>query len=150
MKWKPSDPTRWAHLNLEDPDPSGGMPKLARVPDVLAWALVLPGATDPVEGIVDGVRVELWALADVLPDRRVADVLFMLGRRLDAATQLLRWTDDRERLPMEEEFDEPPRSPPTEPDEDPDEDPEETREIPDGETAAKEPKEPNGEDECDE
>jgi len=114
MKWEPSDPTRWAELNLEDPDPSGKLPKGARVPDVLAWALVCPGAVDPVEGIVDGVRVELSALADVLTERRVADVLLMLGRRLEAAMQLLRWIDNRERMPMEDDEEPPPSAPTSE------------------------------------
>lgn len=62
--WTPSDPTRWAHLNLADPDPAGALPKDALVADALAWALVPPGAADPVEGIVDGVRAELAGLAE--------------------------------------------------------------------------------------
>ena len=65
--WEPSDPSRWAHLNLADPDPAGALPKDALVADALAWALVPAGATDPVEGIVDGVRAELAALAEVHP-----------------------------------------------------------------------------------
>jgi hypothetical protein len=109
MRWEPSDPARWAHLNLADQDPSGCLPQGALVADVLVWALALPGAVDPVEGIVDGVRVELAALADVLSERRVATVLLMLGRRLDAAMLLLRWTDNRAQMPTE--LDEP-RPPP--------------------------------------
>jgi hypothetical protein len=35
---------------------------------VLAFALVLPGSLDPVEGIVDGVRVELAAVAEMLQE----------------------------------------------------------------------------------
>jgi hypothetical protein len=136
--WKPSDPTRWAHLNLEDPDPSGEMPKKARVPDALAWALVAPGAEDPVEGIVDGVRLEIAAAAEVrrTGEPHLADMLTMWGRRLDAAMQLLRWIDNRERMPMENDFEEPPSAaeptpgepPPAEPQEDP-EDVEVTRDA---------------------
>jgi len=33
--WKPSNPDRWWQLSLEDPDPSGEMPKRARVLDAL-------------------------------------------------------------------------------------------------------------------
>src|SRR3954467_7901716 len=83
--WEPSDPTRWAHLNLADPDPAGALPSDALVADALAWALVPPGATDPVEGIVDGVRAELAALAGVLGEQHVADTLLLLARRLKAA-----------------------------------------------------------------
>jgi hypothetical protein len=88
------------------------MPKGARVPDALAWALVCPGAADPVEGIVDGVRVELSALADALGACPVADAVRILIRRLEAAMQLLRWTDNRERMPMEDDLDEPPPAAP--------------------------------------
>ncbi len=99
--WQPSDPGRWAELNLADPDPSGALPKGATIADVLAWALVIPGATDPIEGIVDSVTIELKALADLLPDRRTAAVLLLLGKRLDAAMLLLKWIDNRERMPRE-------------------------------------------------
>jgi hypothetical protein len=101
MKWEPSDPARWAVLNLADPDPTGAIPKDATVADVLAWALVLPGSDDVVNGIVDAVRLELSALADVLPDRRAADVLRVLGKRLNAAMLLLKWTDNRAKMPLE-------------------------------------------------
>src|SRR5262245_56418808 len=99
--WEPSDPARWAHLNLADPDPAGALPKDALVADALAWALVPTGATDPVEGIVDGVRAELAALADVLGKQQVAGVLLLLARRLEAAMLLLRWTDGREKMLLE-------------------------------------------------
>jgi hypothetical protein len=95
------------------------MPQRARVPDALAYALVCPGAVDPVEGIVDGVRVELAALEDALRGShpRIADFLAQQGRRLESAMQLLRWTDNRERMPMEDAFDEEPAAAP--PPEDP-------------------------------
>lgn len=47
------------------------------------------------------MTLELKALADLLPDRRAAAVLHLLGKRLDAAVQLLRWIDNRERMPLE-------------------------------------------------
>ena len=106
--WKPSNPGRWAHMALEDPDPSGALPPRAMVADVLAWALVPPGAVDPIEGIVDGVRVELAAFADALGARPVSEGLRMLCRRLEAALKLLRWIDNRERMPFERHFEEPP------------------------------------------
>ena len=49
LPWEPSDPTRWAHLNLCDPPEGGILPRDAFVPDALAWALVLPEADDPIE-----------------------------------------------------------------------------------------------------
>jgi hypothetical protein len=87
------------------------LPKGATPADVLAWALALPGSPDPVEGIVEGVRVELAALADALRvnEGLVAGSLAELARRLEAAMILLRWTDNRELMPREE--DEPPPSP---------------------------------------
>ncbi len=99
--WQPSDPGRWAELNLADPAPDGSLPKGATVADVLAWALVIPGAADPIEGIVDAVTLELKALADLLADRRAAAVLHLLGKRLDAAMLLLKWIDNREQMPRE-------------------------------------------------
>lgn len=115
--WKPSDPSRWAHLNLVDPDPAGALPKDALVADALAWALVPPGATDPVEGIVDGVRVELVVLADLLGAQHGAGVLLLLARRLEAAMLLLRWTDGREKMLFEvpEPVEEPPSAAPPPP-----------------------------------
>jgi hypothetical protein len=132
--WKPSPIDRWSLLNLEDPDPAGEMPSKARVPDALTWALVSPGAEDPVEGIVDGVRIEIAAAAEMRStgEPHLADLLTMWGRRLDVAMQLLRWTDERERMPMEDEFEEPPLPTPP-PGEMPPEDPEDvevTRDAP--------------------
>jgi hypothetical protein len=133
IPWKPSDPARLDQLGLEDPDPSGSLPKGARIADVLARALVAPGSADPVEGIVDGVRIELAALADALHVREssIADTLVSLARRLWAAMQLLRWTDNRERMPLEEDEEEPPPSPSPAPAEPPvsSEDMEETRDA---------------------
>jgi hypothetical protein len=78
---------------------------------------VPPGATDPVEGIVDGVRAELAALADVLCKQQVAGVLLLLARRLEAAMLLLRWTDEREEMLLEapEPVEEPPSAAPPQP-----------------------------------
>jgi hypothetical protein len=117
MSFKPSDPGRWAFLGLADPDPSEGLPSPAMTADVLAFALVLPGSLDPVEGIVDGVRVELTALADLLQEHPASDVLKMAARRLEAAMILLRRHDEREPTPREETDapdETPPEAPPNE------------------------------------
>ena len=103
LPWEPSDPTRWAHLNLSDPPKNGLLPEGALVPDALAFALVAPEATDPVEGIVSAVRVELAALAEAMEARGIAAMLLLLARRLDVACLLLRYTDNRARLPMDTE-----------------------------------------------
>jgi hypothetical protein len=60
-----------------------------------------PGATDPVEGMIDGVRIDLTALASLSGAGPLADHLRQLGRRLASAMQLLRWTDNREQMPWE-------------------------------------------------
>lgn len=99
--WGPSDPGRWSMLGMADPDPSGVLPKDARTAEALAWALCVPGAADPVEGILDAVRIELDAIASVLPSRPVADALNLLSRRIDVAALLLRRADNRERNPMD-------------------------------------------------
>ena len=106
MPWSPSDPARWAVLGLADPTPGRDLPQGATVADVLAWALVLPSAIDPVEGIVDAVRVELRALASVVEEKPVAGLLAIIERRLSAALILLRYCDGRE--PMRFEPDEVP------------------------------------------
>src|SRR5262245_21264759 len=103
MPWSPSDPTRRAVLGLADPTPSGDLPQGATVADVLAWALLLPSAVDPVEGIVDAARVELRALASVLEQKPLADLLAIIERRLSAALTLLRYCDGREPMRFEPE-----------------------------------------------
>ena len=103
MTWKPSSPERGSVLGLADPDPSGSLPKGATVADVLAWALALPGCDDIITGIVEAVSVELAALATATTDRQSAQVMILLGRRLDAASLLLRWADNR--APMPKEYD---------------------------------------------
>jgi hypothetical protein len=97
--WKPSDPARWAALGLADPPADGHLPAQAQTADLLALALILPGADDPVTGIVDAVRVELAAIADAQPSRNVAEALALLGRRLDVASLLLRRADNRVPMP---------------------------------------------------
>jgi hypothetical protein len=109
--WKPSDPQRWSMLGLEDPHPTGRLPKRAKVADVLAWALIPPGSTDPIEGIVDGVCFDLAALARSGLDEVPADLLAGCSRRLWTAMKLLRWCDNREPMPVEEEEEPPPPSP---------------------------------------
>ena len=99
--WKTSaTPDRWGQLGLGDPDPSGYLPKEASVADALVRGLIAPGSADPVEGIVDGVRIELAALA-VGAAPAISDTLTALTRRLGTATQLLRWCDNREPMPVE-------------------------------------------------
>lgn len=101
LPWEPSDPTRWAHLNLADPPEGGILPPDALVPDALAWALVSPEADDPIEGILEGVRIELAALAATTEERAIAAMLGLLARRVDVACLLLRYTDNRARMPTE-------------------------------------------------
>jgi hypothetical protein len=115
MKWEPSNPERGGVLGLLDADPTGALPKGATVVDVLAWALSLPGSDDVVTGIVDAVSVELAALAEVTPERRIADVMLMLGRRLDAATLLLKWADNRVKMPTDDDDEETKDTAPDEP-----------------------------------
>jgi hypothetical protein len=107
MKWERSaSPERGGVLGLLDPDPTGALPQGATVVDVLAWALCLPGSDDIVTGIVDGVSLELAVLTGVVPDHRVAQVMTMLGRRLDAASLLLKWADNRTKMPSENDDEE--------------------------------------------
>jgi hypothetical protein len=103
VPWRASNPDRWSILGLADPDPAGRLPKGGGVADLLARAAVLPGSADPVQGIVDAVTSELVTLAEYLPDRKTADTLRMFAGRLEAAMQLLRWADNREEMPKEEE-----------------------------------------------
>ena len=98
-------------LGLADLPSTPRMLERATNADVLAYALVLPGAADPVEGIVDAVRVELTALAPMLQERGAGDVLQLLARRLETAMVLLRRADSREPTPPEDGAD-PSASPP--------------------------------------
>ena len=114
--FKPApDAGRWAVLGLADPPlPENGMPEDATTADLLAWALCYPGSIDPIEGLLEGVRVELVALSDaydVLDPRspsqkagaHLSDTLLMLARRLEVAVTLLRRTDGTEPLPPEDD-----------------------------------------------
>ena len=89
--------------HLSDPPENGVLSEGALVPDALAFALVVPDATDPVEGIVSAVRVELVAIAEAMEARGIAAMLTLLARRLDVACLLLQYTDNRARLPMDTE-----------------------------------------------
>jgi hypothetical protein len=59
------------------------------------WALTLPGAIDPIEGLIDAARLELAALADAAPSKVIADAINFVGRRLDVAMILLARCDNR-------------------------------------------------------
>jgi hypothetical protein len=104
--WKPSDPTRWSMLGLAEP-PDLSLPKRGQTADVLAYALMLRGAEDPIEGILHGVQVELEALADTLITRQVADELILLAQRIAVAVLLLLRCDNRSSMPPEHDPDAP-------------------------------------------
>ena len=55
------------------------------------------------ERIVDAARVELHALASVIEQKPVADLLAIIERRLSAALTLLRYCDGREPMRFEPE-----------------------------------------------
>jgi hypothetical protein len=111
MEFEPSDPCRWAFLGLADPDPSGRLPERATTADVLAFALMPPGSPDPVEGIVNGVRVDLNALVELLQEHPASEILKMDARRLEAAMILLRRHDLREPTPPDAPDEGPPKAP---------------------------------------
>jgi hypothetical protein len=106
---------RWSMLGLADGRPDERLPEQEGTADVLAAALMAPGAEDPIEGIVEAVRVELGALAALMPDREVQETLRLLCRRLDAALLLFRRCDNRAPMPLEREpeADQQPPPPPT-------------------------------------
>src|SRR5262249_38508338 len=85
--FQPADPGRWAILHLCDPNPSGGSPEGATVADLAMWALCGDRPDDPVEGIVEGVRTELLALADLMGGEG-ASMFELLAKRLGVACRL--------------------------------------------------------------
>ena len=97
----PTDKSRWAELGLADPVPTARLLSDAQIADILVFALVPPSAEDPVIGIVEAVAIELHALGQVVDTDPMRDVLFMLARRLDVATLLLRRVDDGAPVPRE-------------------------------------------------
>lgn len=105
LPWHPANPGRWAALNLADPDPTapGYPPQGGTIADGLVWAIVEPGADDPVVGIVDAVRTQLTAIAHLMGDRMgaVPDMLLSLERKLATAVKLLAFTDEREPMPLD-------------------------------------------------
>lgn len=90
-----TDLPRWAELGLADPPEDGRLPEQGQTADLLAFALVLPGADCPITGIVDAVQVELRALAGMLEETGAGDILLMLSNRLAVASLLLRRVDGR-------------------------------------------------------
>jgi hypothetical protein len=78
------------------------IPEDAPVADALAHGLCAPYVDDAVEGIVEGVRVELEGLASAVYARPLSGTLDMLARRLATAIKLLRWCDNREQMPTDE------------------------------------------------
>src|SRR5262249_40282244 len=69
--------------------------------DALAYALVAPSSKDPIEGILEGVRIEMLGFAEVLGDPRVADFAGLLARRLEVPMLRLAWSDNRVKMPVE-------------------------------------------------
>jgi hypothetical protein len=96
-----TDKPRWAELGLADPLPDASLPEQGQTADLLVYALTLPGADDPVTGIVDAVQVELRALAGMLEESGAGDLLLMLSNRLAVASLLLRRVDGRAPMPPE-------------------------------------------------
>lgn len=97
---------RWSMVGLAYPPTSP-----PTTSDLLALALMPPGSEDPVEGIVDAVRIELLAFASVAQGP-LRDLLTALGARLQAAITLLRRTDHREAMPPEDPCDDAAPPPP--------------------------------------
>jgi hypothetical protein len=105
-------------LGLEDRKPDNRLPEQGSTADLLAFSLVLPGATDPVEGMIEAARVELAALAEAAPSKVMADAINLIGWRMDVAMLLLARCDYRVPMPEEhdgEELEEPPPAPPEPP-----------------------------------
>jgi hypothetical protein len=96
-----TDLPRWAELGLADPPKDGRLPDQGQTADLLAFALVLPGADCPITGIVDAVQVELRALAGRLEETGAGDLLLLLSNRLAVASLLLRRVDGRAPEPPE-------------------------------------------------
>lgn len=94
-----TDLPRWAELGLADPPKDGRLPEQGQTADLLAFALVLPGADDPVLGIIDAVEAELRALAGMREETGAGDILLMLSNRLAVASLLLRRADERAPTP---------------------------------------------------
>jgi hypothetical protein len=123
--WKPSNPDRWVQLGLADSKPDARLPEQGSTADLLAWALTLPGAVDPIEGLIEGARLELSALADIAPTPAIAAAINFIVRRLDVAALLLARCDNRVPPPPEYDPDaaeapapgeqEPPAAPPPAP-----------------------------------
>jgi hypothetical protein len=104
---KPSDPARWSMLGLADPLQSPHRLEHAQTADLLAYARMLPGSKDPVEGIVDGVRMELEALAGSQLTDEFTGQYTLPAQRPNVAMRLLRRCDNRAPTPAEHDPDAP-------------------------------------------
>ncbi len=101
LPWDGSPADRFSHLGLADHPVGGGLPPDLTVADLLAWALMAPGAVDPIDGILEGVAMELQVLAMAMPS--ASGSIDMMVRRIRAAIKILRWSDNRERMPVSED-----------------------------------------------
>ena len=104
--WKPSNPGRWSMLGLPEPtDQRHHAPEYGTLAEVLAYGLVPLGAEDPVEGILEGVMLELDALGATLVtrvlSRSASEMLHLLAQRIEVAIILLQRCDNRATLPPE-------------------------------------------------
>ena len=80
----------WAELGLADPPLDGKLPANAETADVLSFILMPPGTVEPVEGLIDGVRLEVQAQIYHLQ---------RLDRQLEAAMLFRRRIDGRAPAP---------------------------------------------------
>jgi hypothetical protein len=58
------------------------MPEQGATADLLIFALIAPGAADPIEGMIHAAQIELAALANAAPTRAIAEAINFVGRRL--------------------------------------------------------------------
>jgi hypothetical protein len=100
----PPDKPRWVLLGLHSANPQ----KLHRspTPDVLAYGLMTFLPHDPVYGMIDAVRIDLEAMAEVmstLGSENTRKFLQQCARRLDVAMVLLMRCDGWDDKPPPED-----------------------------------------------
>lgn len=93
---EPLDPAnldRWIMLGLTEPDPNEMIPAKTSTTDLLAFAILCAGAEDLVEGMANGTRAELAALASMLEEGPVvnhrAEALRVRGSRARCSGRLV-------------------------------------------------------------
>ena len=96
---RPGASERFGQLGLVDPDAATGFCDMPATQDLLFSALAGGPAHDPIASLLEGLRLDIEALAIMKREKPMGHVLATFARRLEVIAQLLARCDGREPMP---------------------------------------------------